>query len=225
MNRPIIVDMSYWKDDKLFDYDLFAKSVDGVILRAAYGVWKDTRFDLHYRELFSRGVPMGAYHYIIGSKSAKEQANVFAETIDGLDLPMDLWCDVEDRRPITRLSRSLVVNYLNEADTLCRKDLDIYTSPYAWDEIMGIPLYMDRKLWIANYYVAIPSLPKCGGWKTWWMHQYTDIGKVPGFSRTLDLNQFNGSLLTYQEWVKCQPPGYTDKERLDILWNQYLNNH
>jgi len=38
--KPII-DISYWQQPALIDYDKLAGQVDGVILRAAYGVKAD----------------------------------------------------------------------------------------------------------------------------------------------------------------------------------------
>ncbi len=66
--KPII-DISYYQSPVAINYDLIASQVSGVILRAAYGKWKDTAFDRHYAEFTARGVPVGAYHYIIGSVS------------------------------------------------------------------------------------------------------------------------------------------------------------
>ncbi len=59
------------------DYDLLASNVSGVILRAVYGIWRDTAFETHYRELTKRGVPVGAYHYIIGSQTISSQSVAF----------------------------------------------------------------------------------------------------------------------------------------------------
>ena len=74
--KPII-DISYYQPPTAIDYDKLASSVAGVILRAVYGKWKDTAFDRHYAEFTRRGLPVGAYHYIIGSASMAEQAAAY----------------------------------------------------------------------------------------------------------------------------------------------------
>jgi hypothetical protein len=42
-----IVDISYWQQG--IDYDKFADDISGAILRGAYGIWKDTMFETHYK--------------------------------------------------------------------------------------------------------------------------------------------------------------------------------
>ena len=45
--KPIIV-ISYYQPPTAINYDALASQVSGVILRAAYGKWKDTAFETHY---------------------------------------------------------------------------------------------------------------------------------------------------------------------------------
>ena len=79
--------------------------------------------------------------------------------------------------------------------------MHVYTSASKWDAIMRSNVLSSRRLWIAHYGTSIPMLPKTGGWPTWWLHQYTDRGKLPGHSGGLDLNRFNGSEVQYYEWA------------------------
>ena len=74
--KPII-DISFYQAPSALDYNLIAENVSGVILRACYSVYKDTAFERHYQELTQRGVPVGAYHYIIGSQPIQAQADAF----------------------------------------------------------------------------------------------------------------------------------------------------
>jgi GH25 family lysozyme M1 (1,4-beta-N-acetylmuramidase) len=74
--KPIL-DISFYQAPSAINYDTLAANVSGVILRACYGIWKDTAFDRHYQEFTARGVPVGAYHYIIGSQSMQAQADAF----------------------------------------------------------------------------------------------------------------------------------------------------
>ena len=196
-----ILDMSYWQDDKLIDYDLLAKSVDGVILRGAYGIWKDTRFDIHYNNLISRGVPIGSYDYLIGNYTGVAQAGAFGDAIKGKDLKLGLWMDVEDRRITTRISKAVTLDFDRRLTYLTGIKGDVYTGSYAWDEIMGDATFADRKLWIANYYVNAPRLPQKGGWKTWALWQYTDRGYHPGYGSQLDTNYYNGTESQFNQWI------------------------
>lgn len=196
-----IVDISYWQPTTEIDYDKLAESVSGVILRAAYGIWPDTAFEKHYAELTKRQVPLGAYHYIIGNWSGKQQAPVFHEATKGKTLKLGLWNDVEDRRELTGLSSKVVIEYHNEIERLSGRKVGIYTGVYAWSEIMGADskLFADRDLWIAHYYVIVPSLPKNGGWTKWTLWQHTDKLVVEWYYSGIDGNKFNGTEQEYAD--------------------------
>ena len=195
-----IVDISYWQPPDSIDYDKFAAGISGAILRGVYGIWKDKHFDRHYQELYSRGVPIGTYHYIIGNYSGKSQAEIMKASIVGKDLKLGIWNDVEDRNPTTGLTASIVIDYQNNIENMTGKKAGIYTGVYAWTEIMGNLSYMfaDRDLWIAHYGVIAPSLPRNGGWNKWVLWQMTSSGRIDGYSNNVDIDLFNGSEEEYR---------------------------
>ena len=231
--KPII-DISYWQPPSEITYDLLAGSISGVILRACYATGKDTRFEQHYNEFARRGIPIGAYHYIVGNVSALGQAEAFRDAVAGKILQLGLWADVEDIRPGTALTRQHVVDYMTAAeDLICNKEngmidlgngtaaviadhnqIDIYTSRAMWAAIMGTGShpYGSRKLWVANYKVAAPALPV--GWTSWWLWQYASDGDLPGYNGNLDMNHFWGSDEQYQEWVGGAIPEPPDEDAL-----------
>jgi len=202
--KPII-DISYWQPPSEITYDLLAGSISGVILRACYATGKDTRFEQHYNEFARRGIPIGAYHYIVGNVSALGQAEAFRDAVAGKILQLGLWADVEDIRPGTALTRQHVVDYMTITEGLLGT-LDIYTSRAMWAAIMGTGShpYGSRKLWVANYKVAAPALPV--GWTSWWLWQYSSRGDLPGYSGNLDVNHFWGTDADYAEWVGGEVP-------------------
>ena len=160
--KPII-DISFYQNPSALDYDLIAANVSGVILRFCYGTYKDIYVERHYAELSARGVPLGGYHYIIGSQPMDAQANAFNTATAGKELKLWCWTDVEDTRAGTKLSRQNVLDY-----AALRPDMGIYTSKGAWQEIMGGAYLTDRKLWVAHYTSnPYPLLPT--GWTSWWL--------------------------------------------------------
>ena len=166
----------------------------GVILRACYATGKDTRFEQHYNEFARRGIPIGAYHYIVGNVSAQGQAEAFRDAVAGKILQLGLWADVEDIRDGTVLTRQHVVDYMTITEGLLGT-LGIYTSRAMWAAIMGTGAhpYGSRKLWVANYKVAAPALPV--GWTSWWLWQYASDGDLPGYNGNLDMNHFLARML------------------------------
>lgn len=210
--KPII-DISYWQPPSEITYDLLAGSISGVILRACYATGKDTRFEQHYNEFARRGIPIGAYHYIVGNVSALGQAEAFRDAVAGKILQLGLWADVEDIRDGTALTRQHVVDYMTITEGLLGT-LDIYTSRAMWAAIMGTGShpYGSRKLWVANYKVAAPALPV--GWTSWWLWQYASDGDLPGYVGNLDMNHFFGTDAQYQEWVGGAIPEPPDEDAL-----------
>ena len=197
--KPIL-DISFYQVPSAINYDLLAANVSGVILRAAYSTYKDTAFDRHYSEFNSRGVPCGAYHYIIGNADITAQANTFNAAVDGKDLRLDCWMDVEDTRSATHLHRKNVLDY-----AALQPDMGIYTSKGAWAAIMGGVYLTDRKLWVAHYTTnPYPLLPT--GWDSWWLWQFTSSGRLPGYAGNLDTNRFNGDDADFANWIGGEMP-------------------
>jgi GH25 family lysozyme M1 (1,4-beta-N-acetylmuramidase) len=197
-----IVDISYWQNPDLIDYDKFANGISGANLRGAYGIWKDKHFDRHYQELYSRGVPLGSYHYIIGNYTGLAQADIFNQAISGKELKLGLWNDVEDRSPTTGLFASIVNEYHSNIELLAKRKVGIYTGVYAWSEIMAgdSKRYSDRALWLAHYGVTNPSLPRYGGWTNWNLWQWSSSGRIDGYLYNVDMNVFNGTETEYRKY-------------------------
>lgn len=203
--KPII-DISYYQPPSALDYDLIAQNVSGVILRACYGIWKDTAFERHYQEFTSRGVPVGAYHYIIGSVGIQEQADAFNLAVGLKDMRLGCWIDVEDRRAGTRIYRQQVLDY-----AALQPDMGVYTSKSAWQEIMGGIYLNDRKLWVAHYTSnPYPLLPT--GWDSWWLWQFTSTGRLPGYAGNLDCNRFYGDDADFAAWIGIELPEEPEPE-------------
>jgi GH25 family lysozyme M1 (1,4-beta-N-acetylmuramidase) len=197
--KPII-DISFWQPPLTIDYDKLADQVDGVIIRAAYGTGEDTKFDQHYLELSARGVPVGAYHYLIGSQSMSKQASAFNEITAGKELKLGRWMDVEDTRSGTRLYLNQVLEY-----AALMPDMGIYTSRSKWHEIMGGMYLTDRKLWVAHYTTAsAPLMPV--GFSSYWLWQYSSTGKLDGYNGNLDMNRFGGSEQEWLAWIGEEVP-------------------
>ena len=201
--NKVIIDMSFWQDERLIDYETLSKNIDGVILRASYGIWKDTRFDIHRERFQMLGTPVGSYAYIIGNRSPQEQAQVFYDATKDVGINAGWWNDVEDQRPETRLSAPIVDAFMAEIEGLGIAEVDIYTGVWAWQNIMGSQAhkYNDRRLWIANYGRLEPQMPRGGTWADWFLWQHTEHGRLPGYDRNLDLNRFRGTNEEFQKWI------------------------
>ena len=226
----VILDISYWQDHRLINYDELCKHIDGVILRVTYGIWEDTRFKIHYDEFNKRGTPIGGYAYLIGNQTALAQANAFYKATDGRPFKVGSVADIEDQRTDTKLTRTVADGWIANTDKLMKELTKIYTGPYAWRAIMGhnYTVHRRRKLWIANYGVMKPMMPIGGGWgdDDWWAWQRTDKGNLPGYRSSLDLNRYNGTTAQWLAEVGAQVvvPITTD-EMARRLWEAHPELH
>lgn len=215
----VVLDMSYWQDHTRINYDQLCANVHGFILRGTYGIWKDTRVDIHYKEIHQRGKPTGFYPYLVGNQTADAQLNAFYDAIADKERKLGIWADVEDRRAGTALTRPVVDSFLAKSDTRFGERTEIYTGPYAWKEIMKGGGHGHRRLWIANYGVNTPAMPIGGDWTNWWLWQYTSSGRQPGYYGNLDTNRFYGTKEQWDKWVKGEASSpLTREEQHDLMW-------
>lgn len=191
--KPLL-DISSWQRPSLINYRALAESVRGVILRAGYGLAKDTAFEEHYRQLSALGVPLGVYYFPLDGY-VNEQVKLFAECVKGKRFVLGGWVDVEHPPFPKRLSKATVDAFIAGAERRLGTELGIYTSLYKWREIMADSTqYASRRLWVANYTTSFSiTLPR--PWKKWCIWQYSDRGRLPGYSGNLDLNRYDESCL------------------------------
>lgn len=201
-----IIDISYWQSPERINYDVLLEQVDGVILRAAYGTRLDTAFDRHYYEISRRGIPIGAYHFLVEYKTVEEQVAVMREAISGKVFQLGLWADVEIEPNAALLTKETVTAYMRQAEKIFG-EMGIYTGAWSWNTIMGNDYYNNRKLWVATY-GSDPLLPH--GWEDYWIWQFTDKGKFDGYYGSLDTNVFNGSEEEWESWINDYSISYPD---------------
>lgn len=211
-----IVDISYYQKPFEIDYSLVSQNISGVILRAAYGTgasaWgqgPDPAFDRHYQEFHDRGIPIGAYHYIVQYRSAEDQVALMYQAIEGKELKLGLWCDVELEGGAEPLTKQMVHTYMQLAETQIG-EFGIYTSANMWRQIMNGAYYTNRKLWVAHYGAVKPTLPQ--GWTSYWLWQTdgTGTGRIAGYDKGIDLNKFFGTQAQFNEWIGQESPPETE---------------
>jgi len=209
-----LVDISYYQSPQKIDYDLLSANVDGVILRAAYGVRynPDTAFNEHYQEFTARGVPVGAYHFLVEYETVDDQLSLLKQTLDGKDFPLGIWLDVELEGGAPALTRSQVIEFMTKGE-VAFGELGIYTGAWCWNPIMGSDNpYSSRKLWVGSYTTS-PYIPI--GWNDWWMWQYTSSGRLPGYASNLDMNRCTDE--TWESWIGFTPPIIVEPLDIDPL--------
>lgn len=226
--KPII-DVSYYQNPALIDYDKLCAAISGAIIRVAYGSgapgkWEgvDPEWERHYFEFNKRDKPLGGYQYLTEYQPVEEQVEVMRKGIEGKRIHIGRWADVEIERGAEVLTKQTVHKYLQLAET-AMGEFGIYTSYWYWYQIMGGYYYTNRKLWVAQYGVSKPDLPL--GWSSYWLWQNhdTNTGRIDGYTHGgVDLSQFNGTQEQFDAWVNAEPVAVEPKPPL-VLYNPVPN--
>jgi lysozyme len=149
----------------------------------------DPTFADHWQALWDRSIYRGAYHFFVTEDDPEEQARFFLSHVD--HQPGDL-APVVDVEVLGHGSGTDLVPRL-------RRFLDLV------EDAVGVPpiIYTDRNfwnthfddsfsrypLWIAEYEVDAPTLPK--GWDTWTMWQFEGDATLRGVEKNADRSRLH----------------------------------
>ena len=202
-----------------------AQAVDFVIPRCGQNLWIDREFETNYSETKKRNIPRGSYWYYDNRIDPRRQAELWLKTLNGDFGEIGLWCDFEDRfsgkwnkwQDWKTFIQVLLIDVPKEK-------IGIYTAYYYWLENTvqkGIPpsemQWFGRfPLWVANYKVNSPLVPK--PWTNWTLWQYTDKGNAAAVgivdSKSVDENWYNGTKDEMYQFFNIgdQPPAPPEPE-------------
>ena len=185
-DNAVIVDVSEYQSPSAINYDTFAKQVDHVIVRTMDADYEDKVHKTHHKELQKRGVPTAAYAFFRARNSThvKNEAKMFYDRNKGNNITM-YWIDVE---VVTASNiRALVTQYIDELRKLGAKKVGLYIAHHLYKQL-NLDTSKADGIWIPHYGSGSatadskPSFP-CD------IHQYTEHGRLPGYSGNLDLNR------------------------------------
>lgn len=192
------IDISHWSGD--INWGVTKNYVDFVIVKASEATnYKDIKFDINKAGLQTYNIPWGAYHFFRSNYGGAAQADKFVNSVgSGCNI---YFCDVETwdgQSGSTIFSR--VKAFLDRLQQLTGKKGAIYTSPGFWNALAITPPSWtnDYDLWVANWYVNTPQLPK--GWSSWKVWQYSAIGSISGIPSATDLDEFNGDVYAAENY-------------------------
>ncbi len=200
------IDVSHWQGEINWP----AVAGDGISFAFVKATERDSltdsKFAFNWAGMKSAGILRGAYHFFRPSVDARAQAEHFATAVGALranDLPPVL--DLESRDGVSndRIVESAKL-WLDTVEGLLNRKPIIYTGPFFWnDHLVGggnPPAWSgDYSLWVANYQVSQPLIPR--GFNTWTFWQFTDKGTVAGVQNRVDLNWFHGTEDDLREFV------------------------
>lgn len=164
--------------------------------------FKDPMFPIYWAQAKAAGVIRGAYHFFLPDIDPIQQAEAFAVTMGPLtaeDMPPVLDLEVTNGMSSANVvSRSIA--FLEAIAGEVKKTPIIYSDP-SFIETLGSPTqFTNYPLWIAEYGVMSPNIPKV--WARWTFWQNSQSGNVSGIGSRCDTNYFNGDLEDLQLFCK-----------------------
>lgn len=159
----------------------FIKATEGINHR-------DTYFKRNWRQCKDVMLARGAYHFFIGTKSGKTQAEHFINHVEleSGDLPPVL--DVEQSNGVSGDKlRERVKEWLITVEN------HYGTRPIIYTNVDFYKFYLkgefdDYPLWVAHYLQK--QKPRI--YRNWQFWQYSELGRVNGILSKVDFNVFNG---------------------------------
>ncbi|MFM1574870.1 GH25 family lysozyme, partial [Helcococcus ovis] len=214
-----VADISTWNSEDNFNYDIFAKNIDGVILRAGFTGWgtgtecnEDNLLSAHISNL-RRKTNLGIYYFstAMTESIARKEARFCLDIIKkyNLDIKYPIWFDSEhsgdDGRGIGHqyLNRQSLTNV---AKAFCDEiekagyPAGIYASTSWLNNNMDMS-QLDYAVWVADYR-GYNGYGDAGMW------QYTSEGRVKGYNGNIDLN------IDYRDYPNRFKNGYHNSKKI-----------
>ncbi|WP_147536108.1 GH25 family lysozyme [Bacillus marasmi] len=186
-----IIDISHHQVPSNINYDELAKHVDLAIIRTQYGSKTiDKHYKTHHAEFRKRGVPTQAYAWVRGVSIAdmEVEATDFYNRTKEFS-PEVYWLDVEEKSMSDM--RAGVSAYIKKLRELGAKKVGVYIAHHLFTSF-HLDLSEADAVWIPHYgknngdLNSKPAYP-CD------LHQYTSVGRIPGYDGNLDINILTGS--------------------------------
>ena len=166
-----------------------------AFMKATEGVTNvDAQFRRNWVQARRAGIPRGAYHFFIASKSGKAQAENFLENVDLQpgDLPPVLDIEQTNGASVTDLQQR-VEDWLRVVEKKYKTKPIIYTN-VAFYETFLAGRFDDYPLWVAHYLVKDKPRIK----RAWHFWQHSEKGRVSGINAFVDFNVFNGDSAAFE---------------------------
>jgi GH25 family lysozyme M1 (1,4-beta-N-acetylmuramidase)/uncharacterized protein YgiM (DUF1202 family) len=223
MGNAIGPDVSFYQDDPTtpqhIDFAKMRNAADYVIIRAGQNLWPDRDLKRNWAAAKAVGLPRGSYWFYDSRADPKRQAELWVETMEGDLGELPLFADFEEAYGGPHKGWRKWFDFLERLKELVgQKEIAIYTAYYYWrdnapnpnTEPQNLEYFHQYPLWIANYGVTTPSIPKPWGANEWLFWQFTEVGdgKLYGVeSKGIDLNYFNGDVDAFRKrFGLTQPP-------------------
>ena len=166
-----------------------------VFIKATEGIGNtDPLFKRNWKKTKENDIIRGAYHFFIGSKDGRMQAENFIDKVELEPGDMPPVLDAEQLNGAsTELLKKEMKKWLDIVENHYGVKPIIYTNVDFYNRNLGSEF--DRyPLWVAHYYqTEQPRISR--GWVFW---QHSDEGRVNGIISKVDFNVFSGDSMKFK---------------------------
>lgn len=238
MRKIIGPDVSFYQDDpgtpNGINFTRMNNLVDFVIVRAGQNLWMDPDFNQNWRDAKAAGLPRGSYWFYDSRADPRQQAELWASLIKDDMGELPLFADFEEAYKGEFAGWENWKKFLERLRALVgSKEIGIYTAYYYWQnnapnaatQPAELEYFHRYPLWIANYGVTAPLVPKPWGTNEWLLWQFTAMGDGILYgveSAEIDLNYFNGDAQAFA--ARFNVPVPQDPAPPDPIGKKYIVN-
>lgn len=222
MRRIIGPDVSFYQDSpgtpQGIDFVKMNRATDFVIIRAGQHLGADSDFRVNWTNAKAANLPRGSYWFYDSRADPRQQADLWFSLLDGDLGELPLFADIEEMYNGPYTGWPFWRQFLDRIKSLVgRKEVGIYTAYYYWQNNAPNPVtqpneleYFHRyPLWIANYGVDQPLVPRPWSANEWLFWQFTATGDGLYYgveSLEIDLNYFNGDAQAFADRFNVPVP-------------------
>jgi len=200
------IDISKFQGNEIDFLNLKKDSLTFVICKATEGItYTDPEFANNWKTIPEKGFVRGAYHFFRSQDAPASQAKNFCNAIKGIQAKdiapiVDFEGSGIDKTQSVESVQSALLHLLMDIEnTLNRKPI-LYTNHPIGNKYLTAQKFSSYALWIANYDVQKPNVPKSWkteGWEFWQKSSDYKIGNT-----TNDFDVFNGSISDLKNFIK-----------------------
>jgi lysozyme len=238
LRKIIGPDVSFYQDDpgtpNGINFARMNNLADFVIIRAGQNLWVDPDFNQNWRDAKATGLPRGSYWFYDSRADPRQQAELWASLIKDDMGELPLFADFEEAYKGEFAGWENWKKFLERLRSLVgQKEIGIYTAYYYWidnalnaaTQASDLEYFHRYPLWIANYGVTSPLVPKPWTTNEWVLWQFTAMGDGILYgveSAEIDLNYFNGDAQAFA--TRFNVPMPQDPTPPDPIGKKYIVN-
>ena len=193
------IDISHWQGTINWS-QAKASGLTFAFCKATEGTtYVDPTFATNWAAMKQVGLVRGAYHFGRPGSDPVVQGKLFVDTVKPAKGDLQLVLDLEATDGLNAAQVWLwTQKFAAQIQKRTARPGIIYCSPSFWMTNVGNPTNnLNCALWIANWNVTSPTVPRA--WSGWTFWQYSSTGSTPGISGNVDQDYFNGSLTQLQK--------------------------